>query len=85
MQLCGSGCIDCVHAERLPWLLSLLYSPRSVNGQSTWVTPMSHWLEVFTDGPVTGCKTKVRARIHTASHKPKTHSGEICCCQLLVL
>ena len=51
MQLCEIGNIDCVHAEGLAWLLSLLYSTRLVNGQSTWVSPMSHSLEqVFTDG-----------------------------------
>ena len=32
-------------AEGLAWLLSLLYSIRLVNGQSTQVTPMSHSLE----------------------------------------
>ena len=32
-------------AEGLAWLLSLLYSTRLVNGQSTRVTPMSHSLE----------------------------------------
>ena len=45
--------IDCVHAEGLAWILSLLYSnsTRSVNGQSTRVTLTSHWLEkVFTHG-----------------------------------
>ena len=48
MQLCKIGYID---AEGLAWILSLLYSTRLFNGQSTRVTPMSHSLEkVFTDG-----------------------------------
>ena len=51
VQLCEIGHINCVHAKGHAWLLSLLYSTRSVNGQSTRVTPMSHSLkEVFTDG-----------------------------------
>ena len=49
MQVCKIGYIDCVHAEGLAWILSLLYSTRSVNGQSTQVTPMRHSLDkVFT-------------------------------------
>ena len=51
VQLCKIGYMDCVHAEGLAWILSLLYSTCPVNGQSTRVTPMSHSLEkVFTDG-----------------------------------
>ena len=78
--------LDCVHAEGLAWLLSLLHSTRSVNGQNTQVTLMSHSLEqVFTDGQLQDVSRGVRARIYTASNKPKTHCGEIYCCQLLVL
>ena len=78
--------LDCVHAEGLAWVLSLLYSTRSVNVQSMRVTPMSHSLEkVFTDGQLHDVSPGVRARIYTASHQPKTHCGEIYCCQLLVL
>ena len=51
MQVCKIGYVDCVHAEGLAWTLSLLYSARSVNGQSTRVTPMRHSLDkVFTHG-----------------------------------
>ena len=51
MRLCKTGYMDCVHAEGIAWTLSLLYSTRSVNSQSTQVTPLSHLLEkVFTHG-----------------------------------
>ena len=53
MQLCKNGYIDCVHAEGLAWILSLLYSTHSVNGQSMQVNPMSHSLEkVFIHGQI---------------------------------
>ena len=92
----GGGCyvcnyarlvtLDCVHAEGLAWVLSLLYSTRSVNVQSMQVILMNHSLEkVFTNGQLHDVSPGVRARIYIASHKPKTHCGEIYCCQLLVL
>ena len=38
MQLCKIGYIDTVHDKGLAWILLLLYSTRSVNGQYTQVT-----------------------------------------------
>ena len=73
MQVCKIGCIDCVHAKGLAWILSLLYSTRS--GQ--WSEYAGHPDESLAktsvySRPVTGCKSGVRARIYTASHKPNT-------------
>ena len=49
-----------------------------------WVTPMSHLLdEGFYSRPITGCKSRLRTKTYTASHKPNA-VGEICCCQLMV-
>ena len=46
------------------------YSTCSVNGQSMRVTQLSHSLEnEFTQD---GCKSRVTAKIYTASHKPNT-------------
>ena len=78
------GNIDCVHVEGLAWILSPLYSTRSVKGSDY----AGHSNESFArervySRPVTRCKSRVRAKVDMASHKPNTIS-ELSCCQLLV-
>ena len=49
--MCNCERLAILYAEGLAWLLSLLYSTRSVNGRCMRVTPMSYSIEkVFTDG-----------------------------------
>ena len=67
MQVCKIGCIDCVHANS-HYCTLLAWSMVRVRGSSdeTLARKSAYsW-------PVTGCKSGVRARIYTASHKPNT-------------
>ena len=74
MLVCKIGYIDCVHTEGLAWILSLLYCTRSVNARSEYAGHPDETLarQSVHSQPVTGCKSGVRARIYTASHKPYT-------------
>ena len=70
MHLCKIGYIDCVHAKGLHgyshYCSYCSYSTCLVNGQSMWVTPMSHSLEM--------CLLKTCYRIQVRSDTKDLHS-----------
>ena len=70
--VCKIGYIDCVPAEGLAWILSPLYSTHSVKGSDYAGHPIESLArESVYSWAVTRCKSRVKARIYAASHKPQ--------------